>query len=169
MKVKKLDYSFFNRPTKEVAVSLIGKRIFFGEKSGIIYETEAYGGADDPASHAYRGPTSRSKIMFGEPGFSYVYLIYGIHHCLNFTSEKEEKAGAVLVRGVKTDDDLKLAGPGKICSYFNITREHNGIDITKSDFFYLTENDLKIHIPQATPRIGIKVGKDKLWRFIVDL
>lgn len=87
--MKVLKSSFFNRPTLLVAEELLGKVLVFKKYCGIITETEAYIGAEDPACHAFRGETPRTKIMFGKPGFSYIYLIYGMYHCLNFVTEKE--------------------------------------------------------------------------------
>ena len=135
--MKKLGYSFFNRDTVKVASDLLGKRIIFNTRSAIITETEAYKGSDDEASHAYYGPTKRSKIMYASPGHSYVYLVYGMHNCLNFVTESEGTAGAVLIRGVKTFEApySKTNGPGKLCKYFGITRKHNGINITQDNSF----------------------------------
>lgn len=161
----KLSEDFFNRPTVEVAKDLLGKSLIFGNFKGIITETEAYRGLDDEASHAYRGPTTRAAIMFGEPGYSYVYLIYGIHHCLNIVTEEKGRPGAVLIRGLQLPS-LTLNGPGKICRYLGITRQHSGINIVSHPHFYLT-NGIDSFTYQTTPRIGIKKATDKLWRFMI--
>src|ERR1700729_4260135 len=113
----KLGRDFFNRNCAEVARDLLGQILVFGNYQGIITETESYRGLDDPASHAFKGPTPRAKIMFGTPGTSYVYLIYGMYHCLNIVTEEEESPSAVLIRGLKLikPDVAILNGPGKIC------------------------------------------------------
>ena len=163
--MQKLDKSFFDRHVVEVAKDLLGKRLVFGEFAGIITETEAYRGSDDEASHAYAGPTARSSIMFGEPGHVYVYVIYGMYHCLNFVTEERGQPSAVLIRGLKLDA-VHLDGPGKLCRHLGITKEHNGLDITSSASFYLLD-DCRIVNYQTTPRIGIRKAKDKLWRFVI--
>ena len=164
--MKILKNSFFNRPTLDVAQDLIGKELFFYGQKGIITETEAYIGQDDPACHAARGITPRNKIMFSEAGLAYVYLIYGMYHCLNFVTEKKDFPAAVLIRGLYVPETkLDLNGPGKLCKNFGITKEHNGIDITKNSDFFVIDTNLKLKY-EKTPRIGIKVGLDKLWRFI---
>lgn len=168
MQTDKLKYEFFNRNTVDVAVDLLGKKLVFNNIQGIITETEAYRGMDDPASHAYRGPTKRSRIIFDRVGYSYVYLIYGMYHCLNFITEKAGTAGAVLIRGVRltTSPHIILDGPGKLCRHFGITREHNDIDITNNNNFYLLPG-IKISSYKTTPRIGISAAKEKLWRFCI--
>ena len=97
--MKKLKSSFFNQPTLEVAEALLGKVLVFKKFSGIITETEAYLGFEDPASHAFKGKTPRSKIMFGTSGVSYVYLIYGMYFMLNIVTEDKDFPAAVLIRG----------------------------------------------------------------------
>ena len=148
--------------------------------SGRIIETEAYTGPGDPASHSFRGPTPRSRIMFGPPGRAYVYFCYGVHHLLNIVTEKKGMAGAVLLRGLKplegTDRMMKnrgrktekglLDGPGKLTGALKITLALNGWDLKKGHTLYITEGE-----PQsgeqiiAGPRVGIRNGTDKLWRF----
>lgn len=160
-----LTQEFYNRPTLEVAKELLGKEMFFYGKQGIITETEAYIGQDDPACHAARGKTKRTEIMFGSAGFSYVYLIYGMYYCLNFVTEEEGFPAAVLIRGIKTDEN-HFDGPGKLCRHFGITKEHNAIDIVNSNDFFVSDNNSPALPFKATPRIGISQGKDKLWRFV---
>jgi len=162
-----LDRSFFNRNTLDVAQELLGKKVFFNNYVGIITETEAYIGTDDPACHAARGKTKRTEVMFGPAGISYVYLIYGMYHCLNFVTEEPEFPAAVLIRGLYLEEqNINLDGPGKLCKYLGITKEHNNLDITiKENNFYLI-NAPKISNFTTTSRIGISKGQDKLWRFI---
>ncbi len=155
-------------PAPIVAQKLLGATLSHKHKQGLITETEAYRGADDPASHAYKGPTPRSKIMFGPSGVAYVYLIYGMHHCLNIVTEPEGTASAVLIRGVLLPDGTHLNGPGKVCKYFGITRQHHNGQIIN------TPESLQLSLPSKTPpfsqtpRIGIKKeGLDKLWRYVL--
>ena len=162
----RLNQSFFNRHTVDVAQDLIGKILVVNGIHSIITETESYRGKDDPASHAFNA-TARSQIMFGSPGFTYVYMIYGMHFCLNFITEKAGLPGAVLIRGARLTNSPydNLNGPGKLCRYFNITKALHNIDVTMNDNIYVCDSDIKYEI-QSTPRIGITKGQDKLWRFI---
>ena len=163
----RLNRDFFARPTPIVAKDLIGRGLFALGRMGFITETEAYTGFDDPASHAFRGPTPRCQIMFQNPGYTYVYLIYGMYFCLNIVTEQNEIPGAVLIRGIwnKTGH---YDGPGKLCRYFGITRDHHGIDLMGQDDLFIFESSHKRPSPDCihqTPRIGIKNGLDKLWRY----
>jgi DNA-3-methyladenine glycosylase len=167
MSTHKLNRKFFEQSTIDVAKGLIGKELVFGKYSGIITETEAYIGRDDPACHAAKGRTKRTEVMFGKAGFSYIYLIYGMYHCLNVVTEEEEFPAAVLIRGLWLDNmqGKHLDGPGKLCKYMEITTAHNKLDITNSDEFFIRDTDLKLNF-KATSRIGISKGMDKLWRFV---
>jgi DNA-3-methyladenine glycosylase len=164
MTINRLDRLFFQRPTVQVAQELLGKRLTFHNVSGIITETEAYHQDNDPACHAYKGKTLRNAPMFGPAGHSYVYFIYGMYYCLNLVTEAEGTAAAVLIRGLKIDK-LSLDGPGKLCRHLKITKAHNAIDFIKCDYFYLTDDGIKPNFI-STPRIGIRQGTDKLWRFL---
>ncbi len=154
-----LPRSFYARPTEKVAPDLIGKLLVRRRpgqppKVARIVEVEAYLGERDLASHARRGPTPRSQIMFGPPGHLYVYLIYGIYHCMNLVCEREGVAGAVLIRAAEPvgtgwpDDDPAggppsrahlqqrhrlLRGPGKLCRALGITLADKGLDLTAPD------------------------------------
>lgn len=165
---ERLSRDFFERPTLTVAQDLLGKIMVFNKVAGVITETEAYIGLNDPACHAARGKTPRNAVMFGPPGFSYVYFIYGMYHCLNFVTEEEGTPAAVLIRGLMlmNPSPLHLNGPGKICRHLNITRAHNAIDLIESDFFNVKDSPLTPPY-ETTPRIGIKQGQEKLWRFVV--
>ena len=109
---RRLNRKFYNRPTLKVAKELLGKYLVVEKDgnyvSGKIVETEAYVGPDDPASHAYRGLTPRNKVMFGEPGYAYVYLTYGMHHCLNFVTERKGFPAAVLIRALEPADGIEI-------------------------------------------------------------
>lgn len=133
--------------------------------SAAIVETEAYT-EDDPACHAFRGKTSRCEVMFGPGGFAYVYFIYGMYNCFNVVTEAEHTAGAVLVRAVAFDG---ANGPGKLCRAWEIDRSHNGANLMDSSSpiwiakgTALSDKDIAI-----TPRIGLSVAVENLWRFTV--
>ena len=187
MPMKILQRSFYERPTVEVARDLLGKkvsRVWNGHLlSGIITETEAYCGPIDPASHAYKGQTNRNKALFGPVGHSYIYFIYGNHHCLNIVSrEKDSPAGGVLIRslipqdGIETMQTLRHCdtisnltnGPGKIGQALHVTLHDNHIDVTHKGPLYLTQG-ITVDPTDiiATPRIGISKAQELLWRFII--
>jgi len=162
----RLQKDYFLQPTLDVAQDLLGKVLVFKNYRGVITETEAYVGRDDPACHAARGETPRNSVMFGPPGFTYVYLIYGIYFCLNVVTEAEGFPAAVLIRGLNLfAPELKpLDGPGKLCKALGLTTAHNGVDLTTSKDFYMEDENITLAFV-ATPRIGIKAGADRLWRF----
>jgi len=182
-----LPAAFYARNTVRVAPNLLGKclvRVIGHERLiGRIVEVEAYGGKEDPASHAFRGPTTRNAPMYHEPGHAYVYFTYGNHYCLNITTEKLGKPGAVLLRAVqplsgqmsmrrfrpKVPDTELTNGPGKLTKALAIDKSLNEQDMTVNGPLYITE-------PQAaqttyeiwrSARIGIREGLDKRWRFYV--
>lgn len=161
-----LDREFFNRNTIQVAQDLIGKIICFNDNKLMITETEAYRGENDEACHAARGVTKRTEVMFGEAGYTYVYLIYGMHYCLNIVTEEKGIGAAVLIRGARSVcGSLNFNGPGKLCRFLNISKEHNAIDLCNSQNFYV--EDYNLNLPYiSTPRIGISKAKEHLWRFI---
>ncbi len=167
-----LDRDFFMRDTLTVAQELLGKILHFNGIEIVINETEAYcSHKEDPACHASRGVTSRTRPLFRSGGISYVYLIYGVHYCLNFVTESEGIGAGVLIRGGMLDtEDFNakapdLGGPGKLCRYLGVNANHNEIDITNNNWFYLLNSPNKTDYI-ATPRIGISTATDKLWRFI---
>lgn len=163
----RLSYDFYKRNVVEVARDLIGKNLVFRNFQGIITETEAYRGSDDEASHAYKGISNRSAIMFGPPGYLYVYMIYGMYYCINVVTEEVGYPSAVLIRGLRLPD-IHLDGPGKICRYLGITTRDNGINLISNDNFYLTQG-INIENIDITTRIGINKAIDKPWRFIADI
>ena len=171
---KPLKRSFFERSTLDVAPELLGKTIIFRDKrkfkKGIIVEVEAYT-KDDPACHASRGKTPRNKVMFGPGGYSYVYFIYGMYHCLNFVTEKEDIPGAVLIRAleVPNEDSRVASGPGKLCMYLKLTKKHNKLDCCNEDSPLIVTNNSshktkKLSIVQ-TKRIGISQASHFPWRW----
>lgn len=184
--LRPLGRAFYERNTVRVAKDLLGKvlvrRLGATSLEGLIVETEAYRGYDDAASHAYRGPTLRNQVMFGEPGHAYVYFTYGMHYCLNFTTEPAGQAGAVLLRAVQpvkgivemkkrrgTERVKDLSnGPAKLTQAFAVTKALNGHDLTLGERLYVTEpfHPEPFSISAGT-RIGIKAGGEKPWRFFI--
>jgi DNA-3-methyladenine glycosylase len=151
-----LPRAFYERPTTVVARELLGKvlRRRFADTTlrARIVEVEAYLGERDQASHARRGPTPRSAIMFGPPGRLYVYLIYGMHHCMNVVCEADGVAGAVLIRAAASLDGAHpraLSGPGKLCAHLAIALAHKGLDLTAATSELVVVDD-----GQPSPRIA---------------
>jgi DNA-3-methyladenine glycosylase len=181
-----LPHVFYDRPSVEVARDLLGKTLWrrtgVGLAAGIIVETEAYDGANDPASHAWRGRTQRNAVMFGPPGHAYVYFTYGMHYCLNAVTGPAGQASAALLRAIQPvvglevlrerrgthmpDRDL-ARGPGRLCQALGITTADDGTDLA-GDALWISEtvdpSDLLI---AATPRIGITRAAERPWRFVV--
>jgi DNA-3-methyladenine glycosylase len=180
----KLPRKFYHRPTLKVAKELLGKYLVVhrnGEKlSGKIVETEAYIGFNDPASHAYRGMTERNKIMFGAPGYAYVYFTYGMYYCLNFVTERNGYPAAVLIRALEPEQGIEkmmqrrkkkeienlTSGPGKLCQAMRIDRSLCGADLC-SDVIYVEDRGKPVGKIVSTNRIGVDNGKDKNWRFYI--
>jgi DNA-3-methyladenine glycosylase len=160
-----LTVDFYKQNAVDAAKNLLGKKIILGERQGIIIETEAYRGEDDPASHGHRGLTKRNAAMFSSPGNLYIYICYGIHHCLNIVVEEEGQAAAVLIRAIKTNNAI-INGPGKVCKYLHISMQHNFKSLLNGDEIYITQSVMPVRI-LTTNRIGISKAKDKLWRFIM--
>lgn len=172
MKSKFLSQAFYNQKTLFAAKNLLGKYLVrkTGNKKivGKITEVEAYNGPNDLASHASRGKTKRNEIMFGNPGYWYVYLVYGMHFCLNIVTEKKGYPAAVLIRGVETETE-KISGPGRVCQAFKIDLKLNKTKaFGKKAVIWIEDRGEKIAPIKKTPRIGIdcaKNCKDKLWRY----
>ena len=179
-----LKEEFYSAYVVEVAKRLLGKmliREYSGKTlGGKIVETETYRGADDPASHAYRGKTRRNYAMWMKPGTAYVYQIYGVHYCLNVVAEPEGKPAAVLIRalepilgleemmknrGVK-NPKLVTSGPARLTQALRITRELNGWDMTRGEVLYIASyEDVASGDIVSTPRIGVKDRRP--WRFYI--
>lgn len=168
----------------EVAPALLGAILHGPNGSGRIVETEAYGGAEDPASHAARGLTPRSEPMFGPAGVLYVYLIYGMYHCANIVTGPNGDGQAVLIRAIepleitaemregrpKARRDLDLTnGPGKLCQALGIDRSHDRVDLTDPASpvrLEISSRTATSGVVQST-RIGLSVGEDTPWRWHV--
>ena len=168
-----LRHNYFNRPTLTVARSLVGKyliRCIDGtEIADKIVEVEAYVGSQDRACHASKGRTQRTDVMFGSGGIAYVYLIYGMYHCLNVVTEREEFPSAVLIRAIELDGEL-IDGPGRLCRALQIDRRLNLVDLTIGESLWFEDRGISVRKRDvgAHPRIGVDyAGKwaEKLWRF----
>jgi DNA-3-methyladenine glycosylase len=168
-----LPHSYFNRPTVQVARSLIGKylvREIDGRVlAGKIVEVEAYVGSKDKACHAAKGRTQRTEVMFGPAGVAYVYLIYGMYHCLNVVTEREEFPSAVLIRAIELNGKL-IDGPGRLCRALQIDRRLNLVDLTIGESLWFEDRGRVVGrgTVGAYPRIGVDYAgmwAKKLWRF----
>ena len=181
-----LEKEFYERETVTVAKQLIGKKltrkIQNTEVTGIIVETEAYRGKDDPASHAATSMTNRNRTMFGSVGRSYVYFTYGMYFMLNVVAKsKKQNAGAVLIRGIHPQNGIKIMiknrgikdiykitnGPGKLTMAMNITMKENNIDLTKKSSIYISEGITPKKIKKSS-RIGISKAIDNEWNFSIN-
>jgi DNA-3-methyladenine glycosylase len=187
-----LKQDFFNRDPRRVARALLGKLLVRqtprGALVGRIVETEAYLGATDPASHSYIGKTPRNAVMFGPPGFAYVYFIYGNHYCLNVTCQPEGVAGAVLframeplvgieqmatARGIAISNDRSLknisSGPGRMAAALGVTRERdNGKNFVSSDSdLRIGDDGFRVRRVTVTPRIGIVKAAEMPLRYFI--
>ena len=181
----KLARDFYEQQTVQAAQKLLGKYLVRvhpdGITTGMILETEAYVGPEDQASHASRGRTPRTAVMFGPAGFAYVYVIYGMHHCLNAVTEPEGYPAAVLIRAVQPCEGIELmrsrrrkhdirqlaSGPGRLCQAFGIERSLSGTDLCGDTVFFEDRRVSPADIV-ATPRIGVEYAgpwKDMPWRF----
>lgn len=176
-RTKRLRRRFFDRSVHEVAPDLIGATLLVGGCGGIIVEVEAYHHTE-PAAHSYIGPTSRNSVMFGPPGYAYVYRSYGIHWCLNFVCEAEGSAGAVLIRAIEPVSGIATmrrrrdvgeprqlcSGPGKVGQALGITRDrHNGLALDAPPF------ELRARAKPVDVVIGVRIGITKAadlpWRY----
>jgi DNA-3-methyladenine glycosylase len=173
---KLLPRSYFNRPTLDVARSLIGKYLMRhtdqGVMAGLIVEVEAYVGPEDRACHASRGRTPRTDVLFGAPGIAYVYLIYGMYHCLNVVTEADGFPAAVLIRAVehRSSSAILIDGPGRVCRSFQVDRTLNRWDLTVGERLWLEDRGERITDEDVitAPRIGVDYAGEwaaKPWRF----
>lgn len=167
----RLGRQFFARPTLTVAKEMLGKYLVFQGKVGRVVETEGYLGPEDLGSHARSGPTPRNSIMFGPPGFVYVYMTYGLHFMLNITTEIGGVPGAVLIRALEPTLGIKGAtnGPARLTKALGINLSHKGLDITGKTM-YLEDRGDKIEEITETSRVGIEYAGEfakKPWRFFL--
>ncbi|MFN3350125.1 DNA-3-methyladenine glycosylase [Pseudorhodoplanes sp.] len=172
----KLTRAFFDRSVHDVAPDLIGATFLFNGVGGIIVEVEAYHHTD-PAAHSFNGQTPRNAVMFGPPGFAYVYRSYGIHWCVNVVCEAERSASAVLIRALQpthgvaamqrrrgvNDERLLCSGPGRLTEALGITIAQNGLPLDRAPFELRARST---EVPLACgPRIGITKASDLPWRY----
>jgi DNA-3-methyladenine glycosylase len=167
-----------------VAPELLNKLLAAGDSVGRIVEVEAYAGAEDPGSHAYRGRTARNATMFGIGGLLYVYFTYGMHHCANVVCGEEGIATAVLLRGLTPVDGLDemwarrpkarsvaelCAGPGRLCQALGIDRRFDGADVVTGDRGVRVVDDgtCPPDAPGVSARVGLSAGAEHPWRFYV--
>ena len=175
-KPPRLKRSFFGRSVHQVAPELIGATLLVNGIGGLIVEVEAYHHTD-PAAHSYTGKTERNAVMFGPPGYAYVYRSYGIHWCLNFVCEEENSASAVLIRALEPTHGLATmrrrrglsdvralcSGPGKLCQALGVSIKHNGLALDRAPF--------ELRARETTPeiavgvRIGITKAVEQPWRY----
>ena len=181
----RLPRRFFARDPVALARDLLGRVLFYrtpeGLLAGRIVETEAYTGDADAASHAFRGRTARNAVMFGPPGYAYVYFTYGMHYCLNVTAEVPGTAGAVLLRALEPLSGVEimrargdrgpearlLSGPGKIGRAFGLTLEDNGRDFTRGPLGIAAGSPVPDREVARSRRIGISRAVDLPYRFTV--
>jgi DNA-3-methyladenine glycosylase len=172
----KLRRGFFDRPVLEIAPELIGATLLVNGVGGRIVEVEAYHHTD-PAAHSYNGRTDRNAVMFGPPGYAYIYRSYGIHWCLNFVCEEAGSASAVLIRALAPmagiaamrrrrglpDERALCSGPGKLCEALGVTHRHNGLPLDRPPF------ELRARAEKSEivigPRIGITKAVEQPWRY----
>lgn len=172
-----LSRNFYEKNTLKVAQSLLGcilvRKTGRSEIRAIITETEAYMGQDDLASHASRGRTPRTELMFGEAGHAYIYLVYGMYHCLNVVTGKKDFPSAVLIRAIKIEgvEFKKTNGPGKLCKVMQIDRNLNGADVIIGKSIWIEKGK---RIPKdkirTSARIGVAYAKHSAlnpWRFYI--
>ena len=179
-----LPRGWFGRDTVSVARELVGCALVVdagtARVAARVVETEAYLGVSDPASHAFRGPTPRALVMFGEPGHLYVYLSYGVHHCMNIVTEPEGVAGAVLLRAAAVEEGVAavqrrrgpghpqaalLRGPGNLCRGLGISLLDNGADLcTNGSRLRVVAGVERPPLTVAT-RVGISVATREMLRF----
>lgn len=180
-----LPRAFYHRPVLAVARALLGRVLVSRRRGAVlaarIVEVEAYRGPDDPASHAFRGVTPRSRVMFGPPGHAYVYFTYGMHHCLNVVCEREGRAAAVLIRAAEplaglgsmrarrgaVPDERLLRGPGCLAAAFALTRAESGLDLTSGERLWIAGEVAPGRGARIVrgPRVGIRAARERPWRF----
>ena len=175
------DPGFLDGPVLEVAPRLLGAVLRHGDVAVRLTEVEAYDGSNDPASHAYRGETPRSSVMFGPAGRLYVYFTYGMHHCCNVVCGAPGRASAVLIRAGEVVDGLETArqrrpgardhelarGPALLCRALDIDLSHNRVELSGGEVT-LTPAARRLGTVQTGPRVGVRDGADRRWRFWLD-
>ncbi|MBI3852464.1 MAG: DNA-3-methyladenine glycosylase [Verrucomicrobia bacterium] len=162
---QKLPRSFYDRDTIVVARELLGKYLVHRsqdvERVGRIVEVEAYLGPHDLAAHSARGRTERTKVMFGPPGHAYVYLIYGMYHCMNVVTEREGHASAVLLRAIEPVKNVesRTQGPGLLCRAMHIDKGLNAHDLLSDHFYIAAPSKMEPLLIVKRPRVGVDYAK----------
>ena|SRR6056297_1753251 len=164
---KILNKNFYKQDTLKVAENLIGKYLVKDDEAHMIIETEAYNGPHDKASHAHKGRTDRTEVMFGSAGLWYVYLVYGMYWMLNIVTSSKDYPAAVLIRGVK-----KFKGPGILTRELGVTDKFNNKPADESTGLWIEDREKEIEEGniKRTPRIGVdyaKEWKNKPYRFVL--
>ncbi|HEX2531674.1 MAG TPA: DNA-3-methyladenine glycosylase [Burkholderiaceae bacterium] len=176
-KLRKLPIEFYARDTVAVAQDLLGTflvhRVDSAERIGKIVEVEAYLGAHDLASHSSKGITKRTQVMYGPPGVAYVYLIYGVHHCMNVVTEPEGHGSAVLIRALEPVQHLasNTRGPGLLCKAMQIDRRLDGKRLDSDDFCIAAPMEREAVSIVRRPRIGVAYAgewAEKPLRFYIE-
>jgi DNA-3-methyladenine glycosylase len=174
--MRTLPRRFYDRDTIDVARELLGKYLVHVsqgvERIGRIVEVEAYLGPHDLAAHSARGRTARTEVMFGPPGHAYVYLIYGMHCCMNVVTQEEGHASAVLLRAVEPVQNIegRTSGPGLLCKAMEIDRRMNAHDLLSDDFYIAAHHGAPPVTIVRRPRIGVDYAghwAKRLLRFYV--
>ncbi len=166
-----LTKKFFEQSTLTVARDLLGKFLVIDGKVVMITEVEAYDGYEDKASHASKGKTERTAVMFGAAGYWYVYLIYGMYHMLNIVTGQKDYPAAILIRGAVDEDGKKYDGPGKLTKTLKITKKFNNLPANKKTGLYIEDRGVKIakNKIKKSARIGVNyagpVWTKKEYRF----
>ncbi len=161
LRLRRLARRFYNRDTVLVARELLGKYLVVRKRGvtriGRIVETEAYLGPHDLAAHSARGLTPRTRVMFGPPGHAYVYLVYGMHHCMNVVTEREGHASAVLIRALEPISNVKesMSGPALLCRALRIDRRDSGRDLLSAEFHVAVDGIDRHLVIVKRPRIGV--------------
>jgi DNA-3-methyladenine glycosylase len=163
--MQKLPRAFYDQDTILVAKELLGKILVHNsrgvKRAGKIVEVEAYLGPHDLAAHSAKGRTERTKIMFGPPGRAYVYLIYGMYHCMNVVTEREGHASAVLLRAIEPVKNVegRTCGPGLLCRAMKIDRQLNAHDLLSENFYIAAPANTGSFAIVKRPRIGVDYAK----------
>jgi len=180
-RLRPLPRAFFDRPVAEVARDLLGRDVTHGGVTVRLTEVEAYRGADDLASHAYRGETRRNAVMFGPPGFVYVYFTYGMHWCMNLVCQRSGEAAAVLLRGGRVVAGLDAAlarrpgsserdlarGPARLCTALGIDGTLNGADLARGPLRVSAGAPVPDDTVSTGPRVGVTGDAERPWRWFV--
>jgi len=186
MERKVLPYSFYSRDTVEVARDLLGKLMLFEQDGfcvgGIVVETEAYLGTEDPSCHSARGKSKRNAVMFGPSGYAYIYLIYGMHLCFNVTTGPENSPEAVLIRALEPVEGLQVmrknrgqenlynlcSGPGKLVQALGLDMSLNGTSVVEGKVRFFARENQRPEKIVTTTRIGITKAADWPLRFYLE-